>query len=79
MDFAGSNSQQMPSDNQMMHQVKAELDAAYAQEFYNVCLSHGFPPPPPSRDLRLQPRPAWLRKNPLTPTRAAPRRATDSF
>mmetsp|Transcript_5945 Transcript_5945/g.14473 ORF Transcript_5945/g.14473 Transcript_5945/m.14473 type:complete len:115 (-) Transcript_5945:181-525(-) len=36
MDFAGSNSTQMPSDSQMMHQVKAELDAAYAQEFYNT-------------------------------------------
>ena len=26
----------MPSESDMMHQVKAELATAYAQEFYNV-------------------------------------------
>ena len=36
MDFAGSNSVNLPSDSEMMHQVKAELATAYAQEFYNV-------------------------------------------
>jgi len=36
MDFAGSNSVNMPSDSEMMHQVKAELATAYAQEFYNT-------------------------------------------
>ena len=36
MDFAGGQSVQMPSENDMMHQVKAELATAYAQEFYNV-------------------------------------------
>lgn len=36
MDFAGGQSVQMPSESDMMHQVKAELATAYAQEFYNV-------------------------------------------
>ena len=36
MDFAGGQSVHMPSENDMMHQVKAELATAYAQEFYNV-------------------------------------------
>ncbi|WZN65757.1 mitochondrial inner membrane translocase subunit Tim13 [Chloropicon roscoffensis] len=36
MDFAGGQSVQMPSESDMMHQVKAELATAYAQEFYNT-------------------------------------------
>mmetsp|Transcript_4729 Transcript_4729/g.12413 ORF Transcript_4729/g.12413 Transcript_4729/m.12413 type:complete len:94 (+) Transcript_4729:113-394(+) len=43
MNFAGSNSSypsnagnNAPSESQMMHQVKAELATAYAQEFYNT-------------------------------------------
>merc|ERR1712070_1223858 len=36
MDFAGGQSVQMPSESDMMHQMKAELATAYAQEFYNT-------------------------------------------
>jgi import inner membrane translocase subunit TIM13 len=38
MDFAGGghNNVQMPSESEMMHQVKSELATAYAQEFYNT-------------------------------------------
>ena len=38
MNFAGGNSMNMPNEDQVMHQVKAELATAYAQEFYNVSL-----------------------------------------
>ena len=38
MDYAGSPSRSLntPNEAQMMNQVKAELQTAYAQEFYNV-------------------------------------------
>ena len=42
MDFAGGQSVQMPSESDMMHQVKAELATAYAQEFYNVSTKIAF-------------------------------------
>ena len=44
MDFAGGQSVQMPSESDMMHQVKAELATAYAQEFYNVSTKIAFCP-----------------------------------